>query len=264
MPELAEVAHYARSLDQLCRDRMVESVTLHNQRDGGQKILPPELHPFVDELIGQQLCFQSAGKALLLKTKASSTPQLEFRLGMTGEFHLIQPAGKWRRHCFLEIEFNDRSIYYSDPRRFGRIIPAQPQPMAIAGYSRSRGFWTRDIKELPKGFLSQPRVTWLLGSGRLTGVGNYMANEALGLLKLSPFDPCRSESEAQRILQKCTAVAKIAFDLAKDSYKNGFYSMGVEGSSLSAFCRFYGNPKIPRQSFRGRPVYSKFVHCPET
>ncbi len=258
MPELAEVALYARSLNQVSRRQQVLRVSFPNQKDGGQKIIEPEVQRKLKELVGTSLSFHSRGKGLLLNEAKSNEAVAEFRLGMTGQFHLQAPLGKWKRHCFLEIELKDQIIHYSDARRFGRVQVPRDIGTAIGGFGGSKGFWVEKKPQPPKGFLTQSRISWLLGTGQQSGVGNYMANEALGLLKLSPFQPCRDEAEARALLRKCAAIAQLAFDLGAETYRDQFYNMAIEGSQLSDFCKFYGNPKIPRQVYRGRPVYSKF------
>ena len=94
--------------------------------------------------------------------------------------------------------------------------------------------------------------------GEDTGVGNYMANEALGRLNLSPFQPSRSLEEARRVLKKCAEVAEMSFKWGGNSFGTGYYRLdGTEGA-YARFCRFYQNNRVRRRMFRGRPIFTKF------
>ena len=258
MPELAEVALFARDLNRVARSRKVLGVSFPNQQDWGKTIVPPRIQRDLKALVGQRLSFFSEGKALLLKQMGAPQPMVEFRLGMTGQFHIEPLTGKWKRHCFLELRLEDFIIRYADPRRFGRVTAPREKNHSLGGYSRTKGFWHSASPTPPKGYLTRPRISWLLGTGDQTGVGNYMANEALGKWALSPFEPCSNEAEAIRVLRKCGEIAKRSFTAGGNSFGSGFYSVkGIEGG-FAEFCNFYQNPKVPRITFQGRPLFTYF------
>jgi formamidopyrimidine-DNA glycosylase len=257
MPELAEVALYANDLSQRLRNQKIIKVSFPNQKDWGSKIIPSQIQNEIKQLIGEQISFISQGKALLLKQHQKERPIIEFRLGMTGQFRDRPLESGWRRHCFLKIKFEDITIYYVDPRRFSRILKPSSSIFALGGYKKM-GFWTVRKPRIPNGYLKTSRISWLLSRGHLTGVGNYMANEALGRLQLSPFEYCRDKYEAQNILRKCVEVAEESYKVGGNSFGSGFYSLSGKVGGYSKYCRFYQNSKIPRIIFHGRPVFTHF------
>lgn len=268
MPELAEVAIYAHDLTKWFRSRRraITGIKLPNRNDGGSIVIPRPAQSLVRELVGQRVMFFSEGKALHLAVACGdSKPILEVRLGMTGAFTLKKPVGRWKRHCFLEIETGNGSVFYVDHRRFGRFkVPTTDlQSMAIGGYSFQRGFWTTKEPSPPSGFDRRSRVSWLLGYGDSTGVGNYMANEALGRANLSPFDTCTDEKEAKKILALCGKIAKESFALGGNSFGTGYFRLTGEEGRYIRKCRFYRNPEIPKILVGGRPVFSTFSSPPD-
>jgi len=178
---------------------------------------------------------------------------------MTGRFHLEPLNAKWRRHCFLVLRFDGLTIHFSDPRRFGRLSEPRVSEFALGGFSEDSGFWYNRKPSLPKGYLSRPRISWLLGNGDQTGVGNYMANEALGRLHLSPFLPCESVGEAIRLLGQCAKISAQSFRHGGNSFGSGFYSLDGSEGRYAPFCRFYQNPNVPRLVFQQRPVFTRFT-----
>ncbi len=258
MPELAEVALYARDLNELSCDQKILKVTFPNQSDWGSTIVPTAARRKLKSLVKQSIQFHAHGKALQLHTSGSEQPLLEFRLGMTGQFHLSKKSADWRRHYFLALHFEKNIVYYADPRRFGRIIEPIHSSCALGGFSPEKGFWTRDKVIVPDGFKTLPRITWLLSNGDQTGVGNYMANEALGALNLSPFLPCSTVGEAKTILKKCRDIARKSYKYGGNSFGSGYYSLNGDEGKYSRFCRYYQNQQVPRYIFRGRPVFSHF------
>ncbi|MDZ4662960.1 MAG: DNA-formamidopyrimidine glycosylase family protein [Pseudomonadota bacterium] len=259
MPELAEVALYARDLNEISRDQKILKVTFPNQNDWGSTIIPAVARKKFKSLTKKSIQFQSHGKALQLHVKGTASPLLEFRLGMTGQFHLLKKSEDWRRHYFLALHFEQNTIYYADPRRFGRVIDPISRDHALGGFAPGDGFWISDKVAVPGGFKTLPRITWLLSTGDQTGVGNYMANEALGALKLSPFLPCSTVTEAKAILKKCRDIARKSFKYGGNSFGSGYYLLNGEEGKYSKFCRFYQNQQVTRHVFRGRPVFSHFA-----
>lgn len=256
MPELAEIAIYAENLNSIAKSQKLTGVRFLNKNDWGDVIVHPSVRKLFKDLVGCFIKFSSAGKALhILK---DGLPHIECRLGMTGQFHEAAKPGKWKRHYFFVLQFENQTVYYADPRRFGRIIFPKSTEYSLGGFSENNGFWKQKPLLLPNGYLRKPRISWLLGTGELTGIGNYMANEALGRLDLSPYKPCRSKEEAQKLILECLKVARYSFKNGGNSFGTGFYSLnGLEGK-YAKHCKFYQNPNLKRQIFQGRPVFSRF------
>lgn len=258
MPELAEVALFARDLTNTVKNKKVRRITFHNTNDWGQEIIPFEVRKVLKSIMGKKVYFESKGKALYLYKGISSKPLIEFRLGMTGQFHLRKKNDHWKRHYFLSITFDDCSFYFADPRRFARITLPKTSTYAIGGYDSALGFWKSKKLILPKLSLSKDRISWLLDNGFETGVGNYMANEALGALNLSPFEPFKDVAEATLALKQCLKIAEKSFKNKGNSFGSGYFLLNGDEGEYSKFCKFYGNLGIPKVVFKGRPVFSKF------
>lgn len=258
MPELAEVALFARDLNKVIGDQKVVKITYPNRSDWGATIIPAEIKSLLDQVRGRQIKFSSAGKALQLYMKKTKAPLVEFRLGMTGQFHMSKKPGVWGRHYFLCLHFEDCTVYYADPRRFGRVIKPRSSDLVLGGYDSSDGLWKQKNLTLPEGYLTKSRISWLLSNGDKTGVGNYMANEALGILKLNPFKPCRNKQEARAILKQCQVIAGRSFKFNGNSFGTGYFILNGEEGSFSQFCKFYGNKSVNKYLFNGRPVFTTF------
>lgn len=257
MPELAEVALYARDLCAISKLDPLRNITFLNRTDGGKTIIPSHAQKTLRNCIGKTVSFRSFGKALWLIDHRINLPSVEFRLGMTGQFQLTTNSN-WKRHYFIRFDFGDTSVFYADPRRFGRVLVPSTPDFALGGFSNG-AFFCHKYSFLPPGYATKPRISWLLDNGEKTGVGNYMANEALGRLNLSPFEPCTGPAEARHILRECLKIARQSFRSGGNSFGSGFYMLnGIEGQ-YGRHCRFYRNPSISRIMFRGRPLYTTFL-----
>jgi formamidopyrimidine-DNA glycosylase len=260
MPELAEVALFARDMSAKTRGTRLKSLKFPNRAKWGNVIIPRTSQLVLKELIGKRINFSSTGKTLqiLVDNKHHYSPVLEFRLGMTGGFQLKTPNAQWRHHCFVEFIFDSFSLYYVDPRRFSRTSLPMAHPFSIGGFDPKIGFWTKSKPSPPSNFEKKSRLTWLLNTGGETGVGNYMANEALGRLNFSPFEPCQSRDEAAKLLSVCTEIARESFHHGGNSFSSGYFQLdGTEGR-YSEQCKFYQNPEVPRRLYRGRPIFTYF------
>ena len=256
MPELPEVALYARDLNFAVHGQNLVACRFPNKKNWGNIIIPRPVAQTIKSLIGLRFNFSSIGKALYLEASQPNKSVVEFRLGMTGRFFRSPFDNRWRAHCFIELHFERCSIYYCDHRRFGRVFRDTEAQGGIGGFSSKRGLWFDPNPIPPTGYKSSPRISWLINTGHRTGVGNYMANEALGRLNLSPFQPCSSEEEAVAILRECQKVARSSFRFGGNSFSAGYFRLdGTEGR-FSGQCKFYGHPRVPRYLFRGRPVFT--------
>jgi formamidopyrimidine-DNA glycosylase len=264
MPEIAEVAVYAKDLNKLIGNKKLNKVSFHGEDRWRGKIVPKTVRARLQSFVKEQCFFDTRGKSLYFQTKESKEFIL-FKLGMTGMFQLALPKADSReRHNFLTLEFDDLVVYYLDYRRFGRVsVVKEKEAMALAGFKDE--FFFKSKKEvfnlLPdlKGYLVKPKISWLLDHGMRTGVGNYLANEALGRLNLNPFTPCKNQNEAACILKEIIAVAKLSFRKGGNSFKGGYFRLTGEKGTFYKFCQFYRNENVPYSIFKGRPVYSNFL-----
>lgn len=259
MPELAEVAVYAEDLSNYTLNQRVVGVSFLNQNSGGSKIIPRKIKTLLNSIHGCKVSFSSEGKSLHLFLENKVEPIIEIRLGMTGQFHLVRKTNHWKRHYFLSLLLSNGSkIYYADPRRFSRFKIPKKNEFYLAGYDKNLGLFENKAAKIPPGYLTKAKISWLLDFGDRTGVGNYMANEALGLLKLSPFTPCSNVIEAKKILKRCLKIAVKSFNCGGNSFNSGHFGLDGSEGKFYQHCRFYMNPSIKRIVFRGRPIYTNF------
>lgn len=226
------------------------------------KIFPASVRRGLRALINQRTTISSSGKHLVIR---SGPAAISMQLGMTGQFRLGVVPLKYRQHHFMSLTWDRAACYFLDFRRFARTKSTPPDPHeALGGFNPDTGFVLRSpgaiAQQLPtlQGYLSMPRVRWLLRYGHRTGIGNYLANEALGRLKLSPFEPCQNTDEALDILKMCRRLAKLSYQAGGTSFGIGYFRLDGSEGAFSKQLAFYKNPKTKRTMFHNRAVYSNF------
>lgn len=263
MPELAEVALFANDINLHVKGRKLTALRYNNVGDHwGKTIAPTNVRDSLWNMREQVVVASSRGKSLYLTANGMSVTA---KLGMTGRFAKEKPKESFEKHVFLELGFDDCSIWYVDYRRFGRlsVTPTKECENHIGGFNEAFFLRTRDelnsiVSNSLKDFKKIPRISWLLKHGPQTGVGNYLANEALGRLDLSPFEPCQSPEGAVNLLLECGEIARESFEEGGNSFAGGYFRLDGEPGKYDSHCRFYQAAEVPRSIFRGRPVYSKF------
>ena len=250
MPELAEAALMAHEMTDAMRKRPLRRVTFAGDSSSLNKIIPPPVQKLWRSFVAKPIGVSSMGKRVYFQAE-SSNRWIGTHLGMSGRFSAGMPGPDRKRHTFLFLEWEGALFHYSDYRRFSRMkLGEGPRNHAIGGWELNRGFYFSSAKELKKtvvevlgNFRRKPRITWLLEHGKITGVGNYMANDALGRLDLSPYEPVASVEEAVKILRECQKVAALVYR---------------RGGGLEESLRFYEADQVPRSLYRGRPLYTRF------
>lgn len=239
------------------------SIRFYNRDPFSSKIVSPTARAALRRLIGRRLTMSSYGKHLVIS--AGSTC-VTVHLGMTGQFRAAPVPRPYRRHHFMTLQWGKTACHFLDFRRFARIRAAKlDSPCALGGFHPREGFFLRPPAELRaqrtlmKGSPSTPRIAWLLQHGQRTGVGTYLANEALGHLSLSPFQPCETEEEAIRILRACQRLARESYRAGGTSFGIGYFRLDGSEGTFSRRLRYYQNPRTPRIAFRNRSVYSYFI-----
>lgn len=213
-------------------------------------------------MVGRRLQISSSGKHLVF---AAGRDKIALHLGMTGQFRLAPIPEEYEKHHFMTLRWRKTECCFLDFRRFARARMATSNPMtALGGFDPARGFFLKKASDLViglshlPGWRSTPRIAWLLRHGSKTGVGNYLANEALGRLRLTPFEPCNDESEALVLLKACQRLARRSFQAGGTSFGIGYFRLdGSEGTFASQLA-FYRRPGIKRSVFQNRSVYTQF------
>jgi len=196
MPELAEVAYYARrwepgigekivAVDTQSRSRVFRSCDPSKLENGliGQKLLRIQTH-------GKQMLFEFSGGQWLL-----------IHLGMTGSLEAHPLAYSPAKHDHLVISTRKHALVFNDPRQFGSVQHGSegapelwktlpPQPMdADFGLERLRSV----LGKHPRA----PLKALLLDQRYFPGIGNWMADEVMWQLKLHPETPAGSLTAKQ-------------------------------------------------------------------
>lgn len=252
----------ARDLTLATQHSPLSSVYFRTGHPHLSKIIPSEAQRALRALIGRRITISSAGKQLVIHGGGTD---LIMHLGMTGQFRLAPVPREYRQHHFLSLTWDTAECCFIDFRRFARVRLESPNRRdALGGYVPGAGLVlrnareiTRDLARLP-GYQSVPRISWLLRHGYRTGVGNYLANEALGRLGLSPFEPCLDGREALQILRKCQELAKQSYREGGTSFGIGYFRLDGSKGRFSERFSFYKHPATKRTLFQNRGVYSDF------
>lgn len=200
--------------------------------------------------------------------------ELIVHLGMTGGFR-FEP----HRHTRVTLHLPQQTLYFTDPRRFGKwwVVEAGdyrgidllrrmgPEPLSddftLAGFQQSLWSTARKIKEV------------LLLQEAVAGVGNIYADESLWLSRLHPERPAASLSglEIRRLYRAVREVMRRAVEaggstLSDQSYRQPGGEPGYFQLQHNAYNRT-GQP-CKRKGCRGRiariVVGGRSTHfCPE-
>lgn len=186
MPELAEVAFYAKQWDASLGQRIVD-VELHSK---ARVFRACDLAALEDSLPGARLKQSlTHGKQMLFSF--SGGLWLGVHLGMSGRISVEPPSFAAGRHDHLLLRTTNSTLVFHDPRQFGAIQLYQ---------SKALPQWWRDLAPLPKDTTftvarltsilhrhsRQPLKALLLDQRYFPGVGNWMADEVLWQGRLHP------------------------------------------------------------------------------
>ena len=191
MPELPEVETARRCLQGWARGRRIEKVTVRDRRvvsGGGPRALATlEGARFVS--------FDRRGKHLLLTLDKARRPLgLWSHLGMSGKWLLRRAGEEAPRFSRVELDLDRGGVrlHFVDLRLFGRLrlVPGaafdkQKVLMALGPDPLKDGI---DLPRLTRRLerSSKPIKPLLLDQGRLAGVGNIQASEALFRAAIDP------------------------------------------------------------------------------
>lgn len=196
MPELPEVEVARRNLERWLEGRRV----VRAEADATRIFRGSKPEGF-KTLRGRLEKAERKGKYLLLTFERGQG--LMSHLGMTGKY--VRRSGKVlepysRARLFLD---SGEVIHYRDPRLFGRMEPVPASALWSLPSVAALGIdpWTekataRVLKERV-GSSSQPLKVALMDQGRISGLGNIHAAEALFRARIHPGRKPRSLSDAE-------------------------------------------------------------------
>jgi formamidopyrimidine-DNA glycosylase len=186
MPELAEVEFYRKQWN----------------AGVGTKVLAVELHAdkrifrgtntqaIERELPGAKLVASEArGKQMAFKFAGGNW--LAIHLGMTGKLRVEPRDFTAHKHDHLVLRQKQRSLVFSDPRQFGRVLffhgQGEPPWWSSIAPALTSSLFTRDV--LRNALRRHPKLpikATLLLQQHFPGVGNWMADEILWRARIHP------------------------------------------------------------------------------
>jgi formamidopyrimidine-DNA glycosylase len=223
MPELPEVETVRRGLQARAAGHHIVGVEVrHPQVIAGSASL---FERNVRGMIGQ---LNRKGKAIAVELcRQNSEPPhyLLVRLGMTGQVTVVPREHPLEPHTHVRLMLeNGDEIRYRDVRRFGRLryctrseleevlarlgpdAPAMTDAEFLAALAGRR----------------TPIKSWLLNQGRLAGVGNIYADEALFAARIHPLTLARKlkPQAARRLRHAVARVLRRAVEMQGTSFRD--------------------------------------------
>jgi formamidopyrimidine-DNA glycosylase len=194
MPELAEVEFYRKQWSAAGDGRMVLRVHLHPNA----RIFRSIPHPacLVDALQGARLRESAThGKNLLFRFTRNIW--LTGHLGMSGELLAAPPDHAPQKHDHLVLYQKKTALVFRDPRMFGSIAVhecARPPECwrVLPPEILSAEFTVQHVAQNLQKHRKSPLKAHLLDQACYPGIGNWMADEILWRLRLSPETPAGS------------------------------------------------------------------------
>lgn len=256
MPELPEVETMRRGLEETLRGARVASVRLFHPDillDGGS----PER--FVDGLAGRRVQgVDRRGKNLLIRLDGRTVLQAQVR--MTGRFAVAEaedPGGRRLRdeigysHVAAEFGLADgRTLLYDDVRRLGgfRLQSAGDwarRDARLGSEPLADGYRAVDLAaDLGDG--RAPVKNALLDQGRVAGVGNIYASEALFRARIDPRRSCGelTADDHRRLHRSLRAVLWEALEAEGTSLRD-FKAVNGRSGEFQERLRAYGREEMP-------------------
>lgn len=187
MPELPEVETTARYL----RDRVLGARIIDAKVSWARTIATSTPRRFIDEIVGAEIqdIFRR-GKFIGISIEHRSKRFLFAHLRMSGSFDVVSkdlPIGAHDR-VLLYLD-NDKSIRFSDPRKFGRIYLCR-DPQEIVGKLGIEPLSDECTVSFLTQILQRHRGSikpLLLNQSVLAGIGNIYADEVLWKSNIHPL-----------------------------------------------------------------------------
>lgn len=262
MPELPEVECVRQGILDAFSGQIVTSVW----HDGLKNLLDFESLPLQD-LQGELLeTVERRGKYMRWLTPRF---QLLAHLGMSGVF---QVGGARSKHTHLEIGFEDGTLCYTDPRRFGYFCMAPrfqslPRWELLGPDALDRACTGAKMSAVAERS-TVPVKTWIMDQQKLAGVGNIYASEGLFRAGIHPQRTAGSLSLAEwnGLVRELKTVMRASIRNRGTTFSDYRLTNG-RGGSFQTFLRVFqkeGEPcpvcgcVIQKQVLAGRSTF----YCP--
>ena len=192
MPELPEVETVRRGLAPFMEGRVIRRAVAY--RPDLRKPLPADL---AARLSGRRvLRLDRRSKYLLVCLDDDAV--LIVHLGMSGSLQAIRDAGPAGRHDHVDLVFDDVTVRFRDPRRFGLIdltrldaLDSHPLFAKLGPEPLGSDFDGAALMERLAG-RTGPVKSALMNQGVVAGLGNIYVSESLFLAGISPRRSART------------------------------------------------------------------------
>ena len=250
MPELPEVEIVKQSLSKKIEQKRIKKVIIKNRN------LRFKIPLKFEKLLEQKKIKKVTRFSKYLILNFNDNSFCLIHLGMSGTIHLINKhiINKFtntsfynspelpKKHNHVEIQFNDMSVIYNDPRRFGffmfidnpkelkkRFNHLGPEPFFL-------GF---NLKYLLNFFINKKKdiKSFLLDQKFVSGIGNIYASEILFLCKINPktYAMKLSKNDCKKIIYYSKSVLKKAIEKGGSSIRDFKNTEGKNGSFQKEF-----------------------------
>jgi formamidopyrimidine-DNA glycosylase len=216
MPELPEVEIAARNLRAWLRGRKIARAELPRSRvlDGEPRAAA--------RLLAGRVVREIERRGKWLRFALSGGASLWSHLGMTGKWVRRDRDAPALRHERARLDAGRRSVRYTDPRLFGRLVPraaGEPPPaawLALGPDPLHDGVDPRALRDaLARRSISIKEA--LLDQRVLAGVGNIQAQEALWRARIHPMLPAQDLRPAQTRALAAAILASMRDTIARET-----------------------------------------------
>jgi formamidopyrimidine-DNA glycosylase len=168
-------------------------------------------------------------------------------LGMSGRLKIVQPNIVLKKHDHLVFRFNNLTLIFNDPRRFGFVDIVESEKITDVNYIKKLGIDALD-KKLTNDYLynkfknSQVLIKQLLLNQYIVaGIGNIYACEILYDAKISPLRKGSSLKKSQigTILKSIRKILRKAIKYGGSSINDYVSPDGILGNFQKNF-KVYG------------------------
>ncbi len=204
MPESPEVRIIAEQLNSKLTDHLLRDIRIIGGRYLSEPIIGFDSFAFPTNI----RCVISKGKLIIFRFENGWT--MFSSLGMTGSWGVEK-----EKHSALQLDFlgpgkESFSVYYTDPRRFGRLefqfgLPSFSSKLKNLGPDLLSSALGEDpeitSEQFRKIFCDSNKTISerLMDQKIFSGVGNYIKSESLYLAGISPWRVCRSLTQVESI-----------------------------------------------------------------
>ena len=250
MPELPEVEIVKQSLSKKIEQKRIKKVIIKNRN------LRFKIPLKFEKLLEQKKIKKVTRFSKYLIFNFNDNSFCLIHLGMSGTIHLINKhiINKFtntsfynspelpKKHNHVEIQFNDMSVIYNDPRRFGffRFIDNPKELKKRFNHLGPEPFFLSfNLKYLLNFFINKKKdiKSFLLDQKFVSGIGNIYASEILFLCKINPktYAMKLSKNDCKKIIYYSKSVLKKAIEKGGSSIRDFKNTEGKNGSFQKEF-----------------------------